>query len=233
VNPNTGQIESEVAQTELSFASTFTPGRKTANYGVDRTLINSGAYPILYLGYTKGLDGPLGSDFNYDRAQFYYSHPFQIGPFGRLTARLEAGKTFGQVPLSLLNVVPGNQTYFNIAGAFNTMDFYEFVTDEYLTVSLDHNFNGRLFSRIPGLRDLNLRELVGIKAVYGTVSDNNIAINRSNVPYRAPEDIYWEYSAGVGNIFKILRIDVSFRGSYNYLPDARNVAVTGSFGFSF
>ena len=113
------------------------------------------------------------------------------------------------------------------------MDFYEFVTDEYITLHLDHNFNGRLFSRIPFLRNLNLRELVGIKAVYGTVSDENIAINRSNVVYRAPEDVYWEYSAGVGNIFKILRLDVSFRGSYNYLPDARSIAVTGSFGFSF
>ncbi|MGB3591675.1 MAG: DUF5686 family protein [Nonlabens sp.] len=233
LNPVTGRVESEVQQTELSLTSTFTPGRKTANYGVDRTLINEGGYPILYVNYTKGLDGPMGSDFNYDRAQFYYSHPFQIGNFGRLRARVEAGKTFGEVPLSLLNVVPGNQTLFNIQGAFNTMDFYEFVTDQYVTLHLDHNFNGRLFSRIPGLRDLNLRELVGIKAVYGTISDENIALNRSNVLYRAPTDIYWEYSAGVGNIFKILRIDVNFRGSYNFLPDARSIAITGSFGFSF
>jgi hypothetical protein len=107
------------------------------------------------------------------------------------------------------------------------------VTDQYTTLHLDHNFNGRLFSRVPWLRDLNLRELVGIKAVYGTISDRNIAINRSGLDYRAPEDIYWEYSAGIGNIFKVLRIDVNFRGSYNYLPDARSVGITGSFGFSF
>jgi hypothetical protein len=231
--PGSSRIRGQVNQTDVSLSTTYSPGRKTANYGVDRTIVNSGEYPILHVNYTRGVEDLLGSDFNYDRAQFYYTHPFQIGIFGRLTARIEAGKTFGQVPLALLNVVPGNQTYFNIAGAFNTMNFYEFVTDQYTTLHLDHNFNGRIFSRIPFLRELNLRELVGIKAVYGTISDENIAINRSNVEYRAPEDIYWEYSAGIGNIFKILRIDVNFRGSYNYLPDARNIGVTGSFGFSF
>jgi len=145
----------------------------------------------------------------------------------------EAGKTFGAVPLALLNVVPGNQTFFNIRGTFNTMNFYEFVSDQYVTMHLNHNFNGRLFSRVPLLRELNLRELVGIRAVYGTISDENIALNASGLTYQAPEDVYWEYSAGIGNIFKVFRLDVSFRGGYNFLPDARRMAITGSFGFTF
>lgn len=226
-------IESEVTQTDVSFTTTYTPGRKTANYGVDRTVINETQYPILYVNYTRGVKGLINSDFEYDRVQFYYSHPLLVGGLGRLNARVEAGKTFGTVPLALLDVIPGNQTYFNLPGAFNTMDFYEFVTDQYVTLHLDHNFNGRIFSRIPGLQQLDLRELLGFKAVYGTISENNIAINRSNVEYRAPEDIYYEYSFGIGNIFRILRLDMSFRGNYNSLPDARNVALTASLGFSF
>ncbi|WP_082438504.1 DUF5686 and carboxypeptidase-like regulatory domain-containing protein [Nonlabens sp. YIK11] len=228
-----GMINGQVNQSDIGLSMTYTPGRKTSNYGVDRTIINSFQYPILYANYTRGLEGVLNSYFNYDKMQFYYEHPLQIGGFGRLRARVEAGKTFGTVPLALLNVVPGNQTLFNISGAFNTMNFYEFVTDEYVTLHLDHNFNGRIFSRIPGLQQLDLRELVGFKAVYGTISDDNIAINRSSIDYRAPEDIYYEYSFGIGNIFRILRIDASFRGNYRELPDARTFAITGSFGFSF
>ncbi len=226
-------IATETRQADASLSMTYTPGRKTSNYGVDRTLINGGAYPILFMNYTRGFKGILDSDFDFDKLQFYYSHPFQFGPFGRLTARVEAGKTFGAVPLALLDVVPGNQTFFNIQGTFNTMNFYEFVSDQYVTMHLNHNFNGRLFSRIPLLRELNLRELVGVRAVYGTISDENIALNASGLTYQAPEDIYWEYSAGIGNIFKVFRLDVSFRGGYNFLPDARRVAVTGSFGFTF
>lgn len=226
-------IATETRQADASLSMTYTPGRKTSNYGVDRTLINGGAYPILFVNYTRGFKGVLDSDFDFDKVQFYYSHPFQFGPFGRLTARVEAGKTFGAVPLALLDVVPGNQTFFNIQGTFNTMNFYEFVSDQYITMHLNHNFNGRLFSRVPLLRELNLRELVGVRAVYGTISDENIALNASGLTYQAPEDIYWEYSAGIGNIFKVFRLDVSFRGGYNFLPDARRMAITGSFGFTF
>ncbi len=50
----------------------------------------------------------------------------------------------------------------------------------------EHNFNGRLFSRIPWLRKLNLREIVGIKGIYGTVLQDNINLNASSIVYNAP-----------------------------------------------
>ncbi|WP_282122974.1 hypothetical protein [Algibacter mikhailovii] len=46
----------------------------------------------------------------------------------------------------------------------------------------------------------------------------------------------YEYNVGIGNIFKVFRIDFNFRGNYlNKLdnPDARKFGVTGSLGFSF
>ena len=92
---------------------------------------------------------------------------------------------------------------------------------------------GRLFSRITFLRKLNLREIVGIKGVYGRVSNENKLLNASGITYTAPEDIYWEYHAGIGNIFKVLRIDCAWRGSYLEMPNARKFAVRASFGFYF
>ena len=58
-------------------------------------------------------------------------------------------------------------------------------------------------------------------------------LNASGLEYIAPEDVYWEYHAGVGNIFKVLRIDFAWRGSYLEMPDARKFAVRASFGFYF
>jgi hypothetical protein len=83
------------------------------------------------------------------------------------------------------------------------------------------------------LRKLNLREIIGIKGVYGRVSDENRLLNASGLTYTAPEDIYWEYHAGVGNIFKVLRVDFAWRGSYLEMPDARKFAIRASFGFYF
>jgi len=97
----------------------------------------------------------------------------------------------------------------------------------------NHNFSGRLFARIPFMRKLNWREIIGVKGVYGTISDANRAINASGLIYNAPERGYWEYSAGIGNIFKVFRIDFSWRGNYLNIPDTNRFAVKGSFGFYF
>ena len=229
-----GGIASEIKQFELNTTLIYTPGKQTIGYGVERRDINEN-YSTLLINYTKGLRGFLESDFNFEKLQFSYTQPWQIGGVGRLFTTLEAGKTFGEVPLGLLNVVPGNQTLFSIYTTFPNLDFYEFVTDTYTAVHLEHNFNGRLFSRIPFMRKWNLREIVGLRGVWGDLSDENIALNSpTNIPLMAPNDkIYWEYSFGVGNIFRIFRIDFNFRGNYLDNPNARPFSITGSFGFSF
>ena len=229
-------IASEIRQFNVNTLLVYTPGKKTIGYGVERRNVNDN-YSTLLLNFTKGINGFLDSDFDYSQLQFSYTRPWQLGGFGRLMSTVELGKTFGEVPLGLLSVVPGNQTFFSNYGTFPNLDFYEFVTDTYAAVHLEHNFNGRLFSRIPFLRKLNLREIVGLRGVWGDLSDANIALSAPatiNTPLRAPsEKIYYEYSFGVGNIFKIFRIDFNFRGNYLDNPEARPFGVTGTFGFSF
>ncbi|SDX35050.1 DUF5686 and carboxypeptidase-like regulatory domain-containing protein [Aequorivita viscosa] len=229
----TGNIKSEVQQPEIVLGLFYTPGKKTSGYGVERTIINEGNYSSFYLGYSYGLKDVLGGDFEYQRLQAFYSRPWNIGGLGRLYSTVEVGKTYGEVPLSLLNPIPGNQTYWTIYNTFTQLDYYEFVSDTYASLYLQHDFGGRIFSRIPLIRNWNLREVVGFRAVYGTISQENINLNASNIVYRAPEDIYWEWSVGVGNIFRVFRLDFNFRGNYLDNPEARDFGVTGSFGFSF
>lgn len=225
-------IKSEVKQSEVNFQLEYTPGRKTVGYGVERLEVDNN-YARIFLSYSQGFKGVLNSDFDYQKLQFYYRQPVLIGGFGRLFTTFETGKTFNEVPLGLMGVVPGNQSYFIIENTYNLLDYYDFVADEYASLHFEHHFNGRLFSRIPYFRKLNLREIIGIKGVYGRVSDENRAINASGLTYVAPDDLYWEYHAGVGNIFKVLRIDFAWRGSYLDMPNANKFAVKASFGFYF
>ncbi|MEG1022765.1 MAG: hypothetical protein RSE50_14805, partial [Myroides sp.] len=65
-------------------------------------------------------------------------------------------------------------------------------------------------------------------------SKENVELNASNIPYIAPSDkVYYEYFVGVGNIFKCLRIDVTWRGNYLENPDVRKMGVKAVFGFHF
>ncbi len=221
-----------VRQFEAAVQVDYTPGRKTVGFGVERTVIDN-PFPRIFVNYAAGYKGIADSDFDYQRLQLYYKQPVLIGPIGRSNFIVELGKTFGTVPLGLMSIVPGNQTYFTIENTFSNLNFYEFVADEYATFQWEHNFHGKIFARVPGLRKLNWREIIGIRGVYGTVSQDNRNINASGLVYRAPEDAYWEYSAGIGNIFKVFRIDFSWRGNYINVPDAQKFAVKGAFGFHF
>ncbi|HSD13074.1 MAG TPA: DUF5686 family protein [Flavobacterium sp.] len=227
-----GNIQSEVKQSEVEFRVDYTPGRKTIGHGVERLVVDYN-FPRVFANYSHGFEGVLDSDFNYRKLQFYYRQPVLIGGFGRLFTTMELGKIYGGVPLGLMGVVPGNQSWFQIENTFSNLQYYEFLVDQYASFHLEHHFNGRIFSRVPLLRKLNWREIVGVKGIVGKISDENIAINASGLEYRAPEDGYWEYHAGIGNIFKCFRLDFCWRGNYLNVPDANKFAVKGSFGFYF
>ena len=224
--------QSEVKQSEANIQIEFMPNRRTIGYGVERDVVDN-PYSRFFINYSHGFKGVLNSDFKYEKLQLYYKQPIIIGPLGRTNITMELGKTFGTIPLGLMSVIPGNQTYFTIENTFSNLNFYEFISDQYLTLKWDHNFNGRIFSRIPFMRKLNWREIIGIRGVYGSISNANRGINASGLAYNAPENGYWEYSAGIGNIFKVFRIDFSWRGNYLNVPDATKFAIKGAFGFHF
>jgi hypothetical protein len=227
-----GNTYSAINQTELSFGLDFTPKRKTVGYGVERLEVDNN-YSRIFVNYSRGVKGLFNSDFNYQKIQLYYRQPIYMGGMGRLFSTFEAGKIYGQVPLGLMAVVPGNQSYFIIDNTYNLMNYYEFVTDQYTSLHLEQHFGGRFFSRIPFMKKLNWREIVGLKMVYGSVSDENKAINASGINYLAPTKGYWEYHAGVANILKVFRIDFAWRGNYLELPDAKKFTVKAGFGFYF
>lgn len=230
-------VSSEIKQFESRLSLGYFPKRQMTGFGVERKEKNDN-FARLFAQVSRGDRSVFDSDFDYTKLQFSYIQPWQVGGFGRLVTSVELGKTFGEVPLGLLSVVPGNQTYFSIYNTFPQLDFYEFVTDTYSSVHIEHNFNGRVFSRIPFLKKHNLRAVLGLRGVWGELSDENKELSETNNPVEfqlvAPNSrIYYEYSFGVANIFKVLRLDFNFRGNYLEQPDARRFGITGSFGFYF
>ncbi len=231
---NREDISTAIDQTEILTILSYYPGRKTSGFGVERMIINYGDFPSFFVNYSLGVKDLFESDFDYKKLQLFYDQPWWVGGIGQANLGLEAGKTFGTVPLGLLSVIPGNQGFFSLYNTFPLLNYYEFVTDTYVSAHFEHNFNGKIFSRIPGLRDLNLREMIGVRTVWGEISDDNKRIDASGLPLTAPSDEpYWEYSAGIGNILKFIRIDAHFRGNYFNNPDARSFGVTAELGFHF
>lgn len=228
-----GQIQQRTRQSEWDVSLQYTPKRKTIGNGVELINVDDNDFATIFLNYSRGYKGVNRSDFDYRKLQLYYNQPFNIGGLGRLFTTVELGRIYGTVPLALLNVVPGNQSFVIIDNTFALVNYYEFVTDRYISFKAEHNFNGRIFSRIPLIKQLKWREVVGVRSVYGKISDENIAINRSNIVYRAPEDIYYEYFLGVDNILKMFRVDFIWRGSYKNTPGSNNFGIQAEIDFHF
>ncbi|MET7038384.1 DUF5686 family protein [Elizabethkingia miricola] len=236
INRN-GIEKSQVNDARASLVLTYRPGARFAEYGVDRNTIKT-LSPTFTLRYTKGISGFFKSDFNYDKLQFSYRHPILIGNMGRSDVSFEAGTIFGSVPLSLMNVLPGNQSYFSIPNTFAQLNFYEFVTDSYSTLFWEHHFNGWIFNKVPLLKKLKLREVAFFRGAWGSLKHDNVMMNRSNIFYTAPKDhIYYEYGFGIENIgfgnFRMFRIDFNWRGNYLDRPDARKFGVKIGMQFGF
>ncbi len=220
-----GQIQSELTNVSTDLYFTYTPGRFEYGFGVEQKM-GKNLFPALIVNYKKGYKGFLGGTHNYDKIQFNYSHPILLGKLGILIATVNGGKTFGTVPLSLLSPVPANQTFWITKGTFSLMNYYDFVTDTYISGHFEQHFNGLIFNKLPLIKKLNLRSLITFKTVYGTISDENIAINKSNIQYTAPTNkLYYEYGFGLENIgygnIRPLRVDFVWRGdhkSINGLP---------------
>ncbi|QTE23891.1 DUF5686 family protein [Polaribacter cellanae] len=225
---NNGNIQTELTNVSQDFYITYTPGRFEFGFGIEQR-IGKNLYPSIILNYRKGYKGFLNGSFNYDKLSFSYTHPILTGKLGLLLASLDGGKTFGTVPLPLLNPIPANQTFWITKNTFSLINYYDFVTDTYISGHFEQHFNGLIMNRLPLLKHLKLRSLITFKTVYGTISDKNIAINKSNIIYKAPDtNMYYEYGFGFENIgykdIRPLRVDFIWRGdhkSVNGLPSPK------------
>jgi hypothetical protein len=142
------------------------------------------------------------------------SDKLETNPIGFLKFRVTLGKIFGTLPYPLLKLHEGNETYAYDPLSFNMMNYYEFVSDKYISLFAEQHFQGFFLNRIPLIRALHLREVVGCNILYGRLSDRNKTIMQFPEGLSGFSVPYYEASAGIENIFKILRIDALWRFSY-------------------
>ena len=212
-NPEHSTIEDNIRSTEISLFTRFLYREKFINGKLDRVSIGS-SYPTIRVNYTMGVKDLFRSNFNYQKATLMIDDQIKIKPFGYTYYVIQAGKTWGNIPYPLLEVHPGNESYFYDYAAFNLMNYYEFVSDAYVSVFATHHFDGFFLDKIPLMRKLKWREIAGIKAVSGTLSQGNRDIlTRPNV-FSSLTKPYTEVSAGVENILKIFRVDFIWRLNY-------------------
>ncbi len=117
----------------------------------------------------------------------------------------------------------------------------EFAIYKFATCDLTYWGNGVLFNRIPVIKKAKLREVVDFKFLWGNLSDKNDPNLHKNL-FRFPADAatrkmgntpYMEISAGLDNIFRILRVDYVWRLSYLKTPGIDKSGIRVALHFKF
>ena len=113
----------------------------------------------------------------------------------------------------------------------------EFLNDRYASMEMEWDLNGKLFNRIPLLKKLKWRELLGVRCLWGHLTDKNNPTLAQNVSdgvlmqfpdgcnVMDPHRPYVELVAGIHNIFKILHVEYVRRMTYNNLLTAHKHGV--------
>lgn len=194
---------------------------------------------IVSLSFAAGLKDFLDGQYDYQKLSLSVSKQFWIPPVGRIYTNVQAEKIWGEVPYTLLLSPNANSSYTIQRGSFYLLEPLEFISDQQVSWDVSWRLNGWLFNRIPLIKALKLREVVGFRGFIGDLSKkNNPAYDRGLIlfpkdSYTMGKTPYMEYSLGIENIFQFFRIDYVRRLNYLDNPGISKDGIRISFDMSF
>jgi hypothetical protein len=249
LNPELGRASAVQDYYQETFATVelrFANNETFIMNGNERITLATKRIPVITLKYQHGFKGFLGGDFTYDRVTLKAFQTFRIGTLGHSDYTLTAGYTPSNLPAPLLFPHLGNETFFFVRSAYSTMNYFEFVSDQYASLQYNHNFEGLLFNRIPLIKKMKWRFIASGNILMGSQRTANREIMKEvNSPLRSkfldqysfdsldPNKPFAEVGYGIDNIFKILRIQAFHRLTYLDHGTPQRFRLMASVNFSF
>lgn len=219
----------DITTSEAQLNLRYAPGETFINTKQRRVPVNLDA-PVFTLSHTVGLDHFLGSEYRFHFTQVGLFKRFWLSSWGKFDVDLKASKQWSKVPFPLLITPETNLSYIIQKGTYNLVNNLEFLGDQYASMELTYNMNGKLFNRIPVVKNLKWREVLKFRAFTGSLSDQNDPAKTEGLfyfPVRNGEPVsfamqhkpYMEASFGIHNIFKLIHVEYVRRLNYLDNPD--------------
>jgi hypothetical protein len=249
LNPELGRASAVQDNYQETFATLELRFAKNVTFimnGNERIALATKRFPMITLKYQHGFKGFLGGDFTYDRFTLKAYQTLRLGTLGRSDYTFTAGYTPSNLPAPLLFPHLGNETFFFVRSAFSTMNYFEFVSDQFASIQYNHNFEGLLFNRIPLIKKLKWRLIGSANVLMGSQRSANQGImkevdnpsrpkfvDRYSFDSLDPSKPFAEVGYGIDNIFKVFRLQAFHRLTYLDNPKAERFRVMASVNLSF
>lgn len=162
----------------------------------DRRINLGSKYPVFSAQYIRAFDRILGSDGDWSKWNFTVKDDLDLKLLGRFSYRIGVGGFLDTTKVEIPDYqhFNGNLSTFatEFLNSFQLLPLYRFSNTSrfYSLAHVEHNLNGFLTNKIPGIKKLNIYLVIGANGFY-IDKDRN----------------YYEVFAGIDNIFKQFRID--------------------------
>lgn len=230
--PDEPEVEDNIISAEIGIKTRWAFKERYIDGEFTRITVGT-KYPVFELHYGYGVPGVFLSEYEYHRLQFQMKQWFNVFSFGWSKYILEAGKIWGTLPYSLLKLQPANETFLFDEYAYNLMNYYELIHDQYVSLYYTHHFDGFFLNHIPLMRKLKWRGVIHGRALLGSLSNANKEYSEFPGEQIETATPYYEAGVGIENIFKFIRIDAIWRLSHRDQTEPRNFGVFISAALSF
>jgi hypothetical protein len=200
--------------------------------------------------FTNEMGYILEDKYFYNRIQLSAEKRIWLSAFGHLDVTGDVGyiATNSKVPFTKLFIPTSNTSILMDPKAFNLMQPMEFLMDRYASIHMTYYLKGWIINRIPGLNKLKLRGILSYHMLAGYLGDRNnpfktdglydlpysytVSMGEAAVPVQARTDFsdgkysympYMEITAGIENIFKLIRIEYVRRLTHLTAPGGQKL----------
>ncbi len=236
-----GSMLSHLDFTPFTLTLRYAPGEKFMQTKSHRIPVNLDA-PVFQISHTYAPGGKFGGcKYTVNKTEMSFQKRFWLSAFGYIDAIVKGGHVWSTSPFTALLIPNANLSYTIQPESFALMSPMEFITDSYAVFDMTYWANGAIFNYIPYLKKLKLREVFAFRGVWGHLSDkNNPRHNRwlpqfpiEANPAKMTSTPYMEISAGIDNIFRVLRVDYVWRLSYRNTPGVDKSGLRIALHFTF
>lgn len=165
-------------------------------------------YPVVTFVYTRGLKDVLIGQLDYHKYEARIEQSFYHKALGKTKIRVDAGWAVGTLPYGLLFTGEGSYTQpfsIEIKNYFQTVDLYEFLSDQYVSVFFSHNFGSLLFHAGKFKPHMTIVQNIG----WGRLAHPEY---HRFVSFKTKEKGLYETGIQVDNLLKINYLNVAYLG---------------------
>lgn len=210
--------QNEFRSTELGFAFRYSYGEVFNRLRGYKIQVGN-SYPNFYFKITQALPYQMGSQFTYQKIEARILHKFFTNKLGTTEIQADGGIINGSVPYPVLfNAASANfqGIIIIVPNHFQTMNLYNFQTDRYAALFLNHNFGNLIYNSKRFKPELVLIHNFMIGSL-------NYPSDHLGTGTMAPEKGYYEAGMVLDNILRYNYVNVAWLGIgagvfYHYGP---------------